>query len=293
MNTEIILVTGATGTVGSEVVRALTNRGATVRAGVHSIIKGDRLKHINPEVQLVEIDFERPETLTPAFTGVDRVFLLTPFTLNQVELARQLIDAAKAAGVKQVVRLSALGADAEPGIQLGRWHREIERYLELSGLSYVILRPGSFMQNFATYQAEGIQQHGAIHMPLGEGRISYIDVQDIAAVAAAILTDDPARHHGQAYALTGPQALSGHEVAQAIGQAVGREVRYIDLPEEAARQAMQGAPQWMTDAMIELNAVGKAGYSATVTSDVEQLAGRPARTIAEFARDNRQAFVPA
>ncbi|KAA9338507.1 SDR family oxidoreductase [Hymenobacter busanensis] len=293
MKTDTILITGATGTVGSELVRALANRGATVRAGVHSVIKGDRLKHLNPEVQLVELAFERPETLVPAFTGVDRVFLITPFSPEQVAVARQLIDAAKAAGVKQVVKLSALGAEAEPGIQLGRWHREAEQYLAQSGLSYAIVRPSSFMQNFITYHADGIRQQGAIYLPLGQGRLSYIDAQDIAAAAAAILLDDPIRHHGRAYPLTGSEALSTDEVARIIGQAAGRDVRYVDLPEDAARQGMQGAPQWLVDAMMELNAIGKAGYAATVAPDLERLTGRPARTFAEFAQDHRTAFAAA
>ncbi|OON66181.1 SDR family oxidoreductase [Hymenobacter sp. CRA2] len=290
---ETILVTGATGNVGSELVRALSNRDVHVRAGVHSVIKGDRLRHLNPDVQLVELDFERPETLTVAFTGVDRVFLVTPFTDTQVQMGQQLIDAAKAARVKQVVRLSVMGAEAEPGIQLGRWHREVERYLAQSGLPYAILRPNSFLQNFINYQGESIRQQGAIYQPLGEGRISYIDVFDIAEVAAAILTDDIPKHHGRAYALTGPQALSTQEVAAAIGQAAGRPVQYVDVPEETARQAMQGAPQWMIDSMMELHALGRAGHAAGITPDVERLTGRRPRTVQEFAQENRAAFLPA
>ena len=284
---ETILVSGATGTVGAELVRALSNRDVNVRAGVHSVIKGDRLRQFNPDVQLVELDFDRPETLAVALTGVDRAFLLTPFTDTQVEAAQRFIDAARAAGVKQVVKLSALGADAEPGIQLGRWHRAAEQYLAQSGLPYAILRPSSFMQNFITYQGPSIREQSAIYQPLGEGRLSYIDAFDIAEAAAVILTGDVARHHGRAYALTGPAALNTHEVATAISQAAGRPVQYVDVPEEAARQAMQGAPQWMIDSMMELHAVGRAGHAATVTSDVEQLTGRKPRTVQEFAQEHR------
>ncbi|UYZ59056.1 SDR family oxidoreductase [Hymenobacter latericus] len=289
---ETILVTGATGTVGSELVRALITRGAHTRAAVHSIIKGDRLRHFNPEIQLVEVDYHRPATLPVAFTGVDRVFLLTPFSDDQLAINEQLVEAAKAAGVKQVVRLSAAGADAEPGIQLGRWHRQMEQYLAQSGLSYTVLRPTSFMQNFVNYQGQSIREQGAIYLPLGEGRMSYIDAFDIAEVAATILTDpDVARHHGQAYTLTGPQALGHAEIASIIGQATGRPVQYVDVPEHAARQAMQGAPQWMVDSMMELNALGKAGHLAGTTSAVEQLTGRPPRTFQEFAQEHRHAFV--
>ncbi|WP_460676318.1 SDR family oxidoreductase [Hymenobacter coalescens] len=290
---ETILVTGATGTVGSALVRDLSNRDVIVRAGVHSIIKGDRLRHFNPEVQLVEMDFERPATLDLALTGVDRAFLITPFTDTQVQASQAFIDAARRAGVKQIVRLSVLGAEAEPGIQLGRWHRATERYLEQSGVPFVILRPNSFMQNLINHQGASIREQNAIHQPHGTGRVSYIDAFDIAAVAAAILTEDVPRHHGRAYPLTGPAAVSGDDIAAAISQATGHPVQYVDVPEAAARQAMAGAPQWMIDGMMELNALIRAGHTAAVTPEVERLTGRPPRTILEFAREHQQEFKPS
>ncbi|UOQ53152.1 SDR family oxidoreductase [Hymenobacter cellulosivorans] len=288
-----ILVTGATGNVGSELIKALANRGLTVRAGVHSIIKGDRLKHLNPEVQLVEIDYSKPETLHVALTGVERLCLITPFSEDQVEVAKRTIDAAKQAGVQYIIRLSAAGADAEPGIQLGRWHREIERYLEQSGIAYTILRPGSFMQNFCNYNADTICQEGKIYMPLGEGQVSYIDVRDIAATAAHILSTDTAPYQGQAYELTGPAALSTAEVAAAISEATGRPVQYVNVPEEAVRQGMAEAPAWMRDAMLELYGLSKAGYGAGTTNTVEEITGCPPRTFAQFAHDNSARFKPA
>jgi uncharacterized protein YbjT (DUF2867 family) len=287
---QTVLVTGATGTVGTEVVLALANRGVTVRAGVHSIIKGDRFSHITSGVQLVEMDFHKPETLHVALTGVGRVFMITPFTADQVAISQQFIDIAQQAGVRQIVRLSAAGADAEPGIQLGRWHREIERYLEQSGLSYTILRPSSFMQNFVEQYCEPIQREGKFYLPLGEGKIAYIDVRDIAAVAASILTADINGHQGQAYTLTGPAALSGHDVAQALGQATGRSISYVDVPEEAARQAMPQLPSWMTDALLELHAISKAGYAAATTSAVQDLTNHPPFTFEQFAHDYKQHF---
>ncbi|WP_324676023.1 SDR family oxidoreductase [Hymenobacter sp. GOD-10R] len=288
-----ILITGATGTVGSELVLDLANRGVTVRAGVHSIIKGDRLRHIYPDTQLVEIDYARPATLHVALTGVERLFLATPFVENQVALAKQVIDVAKQAGVQQIVRLSVAGADATPGIQLGRWHREVEEYLEQSGIPYTFVRPNSFMQNFVNHNSESICQEDKFYLPLGNGAISYVDVRDIASVAANILTADIAQHQSKAYTLTGPAALTGEEVAAAISQATGRPIAYVDVPEAAARQAMSQAPQWMTDAMLELHALGKAGHAAAVTSTVEELAGRPAYTFEQFAQDYHQHFQPA
>lgn len=288
-----ILITGATGTVGSELVLALANRDVTVRAGVHSIIKGDRLRHIYPSIQLVEIDYNRPDTLHVAMTGVERVFMITPAVENQVALGKQIIDAAKQAGVQQLVKLSVAGADAQPGIQLGRWHHEVEEYLAQSGLNYVLLRPCNFMQNFANRNADSICHENKIALPLGEGRVSYIDVRDIATVAATILTSDPAQHQGQAYTLTGPAALTVQQVADAIGQAVGRPITYVDIPEDEVRQALSQAPPAMADAMLELYRTDKNNQAPEVTGNVEALTGRPPYTIEQYAQDYQHCFQPA
>ncbi|MDQ4140818.1 MAG: SDR family oxidoreductase [Bacteroidota bacterium] len=288
---ETILVTGATGTVGSEAVKALSSEDVRVRAGVHSLIKGDRLK-VFPNVELVEIDFSSPESLKVALTGVTRAFLITPFTQNQEELAQRFIDEAKQAGVKQIVRLSASGADAEPGIQLGRWHHEIEKYLETSEIPYVILRPTSFMQNYIHYERASILQEGKIYQPLGDGKVSYIDVHDIAAVAKVVLTQNDFKN--QILELSGPEAISVREIAAVLSEVTGRTITYVDVPEQAARQAMSSmhAPDWMIDAMMELNNILKLGYGANVTDTVEKITGQRARTFKEFAQENAQCFIP-
>src|SRR5688572_549197 len=185
---ETILITGATGTVGNQVVKKLSNLDVKVRAGVHSLIKGENLKF--PNVEVCELKFHKPESLKAVFTGVDRVFMITPMTEDQVEIGKSLIDAAKAAGVKHVVKLSAAGAELEHTIQLGRWHREVEKYLEESGLNYTILRPASFMQNFVDYYGNSIRKENKIYLPLGNGKVSFIDARDIADVAACVLTSD-------------------------------------------------------------------------------------------------------
>jgi uncharacterized protein YbjT (DUF2867 family) len=285
-----ILVTGATGTVGSEVVKALVECGHKVRAAAHSLIKGDRLRH--PLVEICEIDFSKPESLEMAFTGVSKAFLITPFADNQVEMARQLVEQAKKCGISHIVRLSASGAEAEPGIQLGRWHREAEKLIEESGIPWTHLRPNSYMQNFIHYQGESICKNSAIYMPLGEGKISYIDARDIGKVASIILTEDG--HYSQAYTLTGPEALSMSEVAHHLSQAIGRAIQYVDVPEADAKQGMTsaGMPAWMVDAMLELNATGKAGYAASIDDSVEKLTGTKPRRFAEFAQENRAAWLP-
>jgi uncharacterized protein YbjT (DUF2867 family) len=287
---DIILVTGATGTVGSATVKALDSLGANVRAGVRSLIKGENLKRL-PGVELVELNFAHPESLRVAFTGVSTAFLITPFSEDQVQMAKQLIDAAQEAGVRHVVRLSASGAEAEPGIQLGRWHREAEEYLKAKELNNTVLRPGSFMQNFVHQQAGTIKTENAFYLPMGQGRISYIDARDIGEVAAEILLR-PEGHDGKAYTLTGPQALTGDEVAEVFSSVLGREIRYIDVPEDAARNAMQQQqlPAWMIDSLLELYSISRAGYASGVTSDVQDVTGRSPYTFQEFVETNRDCF---
>lgn len=288
---ETILVTGATGTVGREVVKQLSLCDVNVRAGVHSIIKGENLKRL-PGVEIVEIEFNNPDSLRAAFTHADRLLLITPFTDNQPEMVKVLVDEAKRAGVKHIVRLSASGADAEPGIQLGRWHREAERYIEESGLPFTFLRPAGFMQNIPNYNAHTIVKNNKFYLPVGEGKVSYIDARDIAAVAVEVLTAPD--HMGKVYELTGPEAISHAQIAAKLTEATDRLITFVDVSEEAARSAMavQKVPDWMSNALMELYAIYRAGYGSTVTDTVEQITGRKPHTFGQFAEDYKNCFIP-
>ncbi|MHA6246721.1 SDR family oxidoreductase [Pontibacter sp. CAU 1760] len=285
-----ILVTGATGTVGKEVAIQLSMLDdVRVRAGVHSIIKGENLKRL-PNLEVVEMDFNNQHSLRPAFTHADKVFMVTPFSEDQVTMAKTLVDEAKQAGVKHIVKLSVIGADATPGLQIGRWHREVEQYIEASGIAYTFLRPTSFMQNFANYDAESIKKDGKFYHPTGNGRVSHIDVRDIAAVAVAILTSTG--HEGKAYELTGPEALSGKEVASILSEVTGKPVDFVDIPEDDARSAMlQHMPLWMVDAMLELQRAYKENMLEKTTDAVQQLTGRTPHTFRQFATDYKKCFV--
>ncbi|OKL39149.1 SDR family oxidoreductase [Pontibacter flavimaris] len=287
-----ILVTGATGTVGREVVKqlAMLDGDIRVRAGVHSIIKGENLKRL-PGVEIVEMDFEDPESLRAAFTHVDKLFLITPLAEDQVQMARTLVDEAKRAGAKHIVKLSALGAGAAHGIQLGRWHHEIEQYIEESGISYTFLRPASFMQNLIEYHAESIKQEGRFYMPSGDGRISYVDARDIAAVGIEALLGDG--HAGKVYDITGPEALSNTEVAQLLSEVTGRQVAFVDVPEEDYRRSLKehGSPARITDALVELYQVQKADKSSGVTDAVEKVTNRKPHSMRQFLQDHSDCFV--
>jgi uncharacterized protein YbjT (DUF2867 family) len=290
---DTILVTGATGTVSSEVVKALAGRGLTVRAGVRSVSKVAELQGLGPDVQPIELDYTRPETVQAAFAGVHRVFLLTPFTGNQVEVGKQLVDAARQAGVQQVVLLSGSGADSQPGTQINHWHRAVEVYLEQSGLPFTVLRPSGFMQNFLTYNGDSIRQENKFYLAIGDGQVNYIDVRDIAAVVATVLTAPVAAHQGQIYTLTGPAAVSSEEVAAALSETTGRAISYVAVPEEAAAQAMAQAPDWLRNGLLELYRLYKNGGANWITSTVQEIIQRPPHSIGQFAHDYRQQFAAA
>jgi uncharacterized protein YbjT (DUF2867 family) len=282
-----IMVTGATGTIGSQVVAALKGRkDVTVRAAVRNAAKAEALKGDN--VTPVDFEYTKPELLQKAVAGVDKLFLVTPFTPDQVELGARLVDAAKGAGVKHIVKVSAMGADFEPGIQLGRWHRTLERYILGSGLAYTFLRPNNFMENFINFYPPG--KDGAIYLPWGQGACSFIAGSDIAEVAVLALTSGG--HENKAYELTGPEAFTITQAAATLSEVSGRKVHYVDVPEAAARKAMldMHMPEWMVDAMMELHGIDKAGYAAQVTDAVRAVTGHAPVSFAQFARKHAAAW---
>ena len=283
----MILVTGATGHVGSELVRLLAEAGTLARALIHSPDKAALIQRLGAQTALG--DFEQPDTLDAAMAGCDHLFLLSPPNPRQPEQEQNVIDAAKRAGVGHVVKQSVPGADPDAGLVFGRWHAQIEQYLAQSGLAHTLLRPNYFMQNYLM-SAQPVAEQGVLYGMTGEGQISYIDTRDIAAVAAQALTSPG--HQGSSYTLTGSEALSAAEVAERLSAAIGRQVRYVDVPSDAFRQALAdaGLPGWLVDALIEGNTQLAAGHGAGVTDEVARLTGRPPQTFEQFAADHRVAF---
>jgi uncharacterized protein YbjT (DUF2867 family) len=283
----MILVTGATGHVGSELVRLLAEQGAPARALVHSPDKAAPIQHLGLETALG--DYEQPDTLDVAMKGCDQLFLLSPPSPRQPQQEQHIIDAARRAGVEYVVKQSVPWAGPDAPLVFCRWHGQVEQHLAQSGLAYTLLRPSSFMQNFLM-SAQQVADQGVLYGMFGEGRVAFIDARDIAAVAAELLTNPG--HQGASYTLTGPEALSAAEVAERLSAATGRQVRYVDVGADGFRQALAGAgmPGWLVDGVVEGNTMLAAGHGATVTDEVARLTGRPPRTFAQFAADHQGAF---
>ena len=279
-----ILVTGATGTIGRDVARQLSGKGVAVRAGVRDQAKA---KKELPDIALVPFDFENEKMFSAALEGVEKVFLLPPLLPNQLELMNRFVDAAKRAGVGHIVKLSAIGIDDETQPTAIKSHSANERHIRESGVAFTFLRPNSFMQNFITYFPP---RNGAIYLPWGNGTASFVDTRDIANVAAKALTSDG--HGGRIYTLTGPATLGIAEVALILSEVAGREFKYVDVPEAAARDGMlqAGVPPWQVELVMELHAVNKQNRWSAVTSDIEKVTGTPPTDFAQFAGDHADKF---
>lgn len=270
-----ILITAASGNIGRELVSQLKAANADVVAGSSSSKAAAGIANRN-------VDFSDTETLKAAFSGIDTLFLLLPLVPNKIQLAENAIAAAKAAGVKHIVRSSGAGADPNSEFALPKLQGEIDQLIIASGIPYTLVRPATFMQNFATYYA-GMIKGGALYLPQGEGRVSYIDVRDIAAVFAVIL-QSPAAHAGRAYTLTGAAALSNAEAMSAISEAIGKKVSYVAVPDAAAVESMSGMGMdaWSIKQMMSLHQLTALGHSAGTTDSVRQILDREPITFAEF-----------
>ncbi len=282
-----ILVTGATGLVGTALIKELYKRNRKeVRAAFHTGSVTSMLKTYSSEQ--IRLEFGDFSTIDRAFQGITSLFLVTPFAREQVEFARRMIDRALLFGVDHIVNLSILGAQQEPGTQFTRWHRRIEKYLENCGVAYTILRPNIYMQNFLRYaQPSG----GFIYLPLNNAKVSYIDVADVATVAAeVIIAGKP--HYAQTYELTGPQALTVDDVTHIISSAVGSHIGYIPISEETALHIMEslGIPAWKAKGMLELYSMQREGKNEMVSSTTETLCNCKPTSFEEFVYKNVSTF---
>jgi uncharacterized protein YbjT (DUF2867 family) len=282
----MILVTGGTGLIGSEVLRGLSQAGVPARALTRDL----KNAHTRPGVAWVAGDLGKPETLHAAFDGATTLFLLTHYLEDMVELQHNAIVAARDAGVTHVVKVSAFAASDHSKAPIGRWHHQVEKELEESGLGWTFLRPHHFMQNLLA-QAEYVKKDRAIYSPSGDGKIPYVDGRDVGAVAVVTLTTPG--HLRKKYVLTGSEAMSYRQAADIIGGVIGKPVRFVDeSPDQArARRVREGVPPAVIESVLAIGAYQRAGgKTVTITSTIADLTGRPPRTVAEFVREHASSF---
>lgn len=284
-----ILVTGATGTVGSHVVRELRERGVAARAFVRDPQRAAAL--LGDDVPLAVGDFTDPASIRAALDGVQRVFLCCGNHPGQVADETNVIDAAAAAGVRRLVKISAPGSQLDAPVEFARIHARIEAHLAGSGVPAVVLRPGFYLTNLLA-GADTIRSMGRFFLPAGDAKVAMTDPRDVAAVAAVALTEDG--HEGRAYAVTGPALVTCTEVAEHLGTALRRPVEFVDVPDDAARAGMTqaGVPEWLAEQIVLLWGELRRGGGGTTTDVVRVLTGREPRGVAEFVRDHAAAFGP-
>ena len=282
----MILVIGATGKIGKDVVRGLKAKGEQVRAMIRDTEKAPAARE--PGVEHVTGSLENNASVIAALQGIEKAFLLSSEEAGMADLHGSFAAAAKDAGLRHLVRLSILPANPDAPIPLAKWHGEADRSVTDSGVPYTILRPSYFMQNNLGGAAT-IVSDGTIYSAMGEGKVGHIDTRDIADVAVAALTSEG--HAGQTYVLTGPEVLTMAEVAARLSAALGKTIEYVNLPPEEikARMVSAGMPDWRADVWVKLAGMISLGIANKVTPAVKDVLGREPRSIDQFAKD----FAPA
>lgn len=279
-----ILVTGATGGVGSHLIRILSETGIDFIAGVRNPEK------LAEDIETVTFDYTDSNSMRGAMLGIHSLFLLQPFLPGMHERQIKAVEIAKEAGVKHIVRLSVALSDPNSDCLMARIYGEVDAAVKDSGIDYTILEPATFMQNFVTYSSQSIREENAFYLPVGKGRTGFIDSRDVATVAARVLMN-PEDHRKKTYYLTGSEALSYSDAAAIISAAIGREVTYIDQAEDLRVKAFQkmGIPREMIDQAMSLYRVIKRNkpvkYSSYVSPTVKEITGKDPETFAEFTRE--------
>ncbi|WP_421830391.1 SDR family oxidoreductase [Larkinella sp.] len=283
-----ILITGATGTIGSELATQLSAKGIPFRALVRSLENAKTLAQLDG-AELVVGDLNDPESLACALDGVERAFLLTNSSEQAETLQMNFVAVAQQTGVKHLVKLSQFAADLHSPVRFLRYHAAVEQKIRESGLSFTFLRPNLFMQALLGFR-DAIVNQGKFFATAGDAQISAVDIRDIAFVAAEALTRPG--HEGKTYNLTGPEALTHQQMAAHFSDVLGRPVLYIDVPPAHLRQALLsvGFPEWQADGLIEDYAHYARGEASAVSSAIREVTGKPPRDFKSFVRDYTAVF---
>lgn len=284
-----ILVTGATGTVGQELMKCLSGSEHTIFAGVRNREKAEQFAWKG--VELVHLDYDDEDSIRAALEGVDKLFLLPPGDEPKIkaEVGKRLVNLAAEAEVKHIVKLSSIEAHKD----LISPHFAMEQHIEKIGIPFTHLRPNWFMQNFDNFYIGPIKEDHEIGIYTADARATFIDARDIGAVAAKVLMTEGEDHYGKVYELTGSEALTHGDVARILSEATGLDIKYTAKNEDDTRTTLAkcGCTPTAIDRMIVLYQKVIDGKVAKVYPDVEEVLGRPAISFAQYARDYRSLFV--
>jgi (4-alkanoyl-5-oxo-2,5-dihydrofuran-3-yl)methyl phosphate reductase len=284
----MILITGATGNIGTELVKLLASKGSSLR-----VVSRDEKKvaHLDPRIERIIGDLHEPSVVQRALQGIDKLFMIPVLLDPDHESDRLLIDEAKRAGVGHIVMVSSgvvrLG-DKNP---IGILHRQKEVFIEETGIPWTFLRPGGFMSNVLRFWLDTIKSQGKVFNPSGDGKTAPISPYDIAAVAAVALTTTG--HEGKVYDLTGPELVSAHDQVRILSKVLGKPIQCIDIPVQAAAERMKaaGLPEAATEGLSKLWTRVRKGEGAFQNNEVERLTGKPAQTFETWCHEHREAFL--
>jgi len=285
----MILITGATGNIGREIVQDLLAHGVDFKVMVRK--EESRKLMESKGVKAVLGDFSHPGSLAVALKGVRQVFLLTTPQPDILKVEGSFLNEARRAGVDRVVRLSAVGAQPWAASPLIRAHGQCEAQLEASGLAWTILRPNMFMQNLAPMYGDQVARTSTLFAPAGEARIPWVDTRDVAALACTVLTE--VGHEGLVYEITGPEPCTYAEVAERLSAQLGRTIRYVDVPDDAAYSSMtgMGMSPWFAHSLITLFHMFRAnGGTSVALGTFGRVTGRAARTLDNYLKENLSVF---
>ena len=282
-----ILVTGATGSNGTELLQRFAAHKIPVRAMTRNPSHAAAIA--SPTTQIVAGDFDDPASLRAPLQGIRTAFLLSNSTENAEQQQLDFVEAARQSGVAHIVKLSQLEASPDSSARFLRYHARIEAAIRDAAIAHTFLRPNLFMQSVLGF-ASLIKEKSIFPAPMGAGKISVVDVRDIMDIAFLALTQSG--HENKTYDITGPQALTHDEMAAQLSQALGRPISFVDVTPDAMRQSLVGAgfPQWQADGLIEEYASWSQNAAAQITPDVRTVTGHEPRNFADFARDYADAL---
>jgi uncharacterized protein YbjT (DUF2867 family) len=266
----------------------LQNKNVEVFAGVQSERNFEKVTQFGATPVIV--NFMDQQSLNQALQDKTRAFLVTPMIQNPEAVTQMVINASELNGVKHLVRSTAARADSKGQIQMDRWAGASEDLMKTSGLNYTIVRPSWFLQNFVNYHSQTIKQHSGFYLPLGDAKLSMIDINDLGEVAAIALTSD--EHFEKTYELSG-QTYTNEILAETLSKVIGKKITYFDVPEETAKESMLSnhMPEWIVNAMMELNYITKQGSTAAYSDDFKNLTGKEYTSAETFFQSNKEAFV--